>query len=324
MHIAILGAGVGGVTTAIALARLRHEVSIFERAPEPAQIGAGIVLWPNASFVLDQLGLLGTIASRSGRPRKMRRLNRHGKDLGHLDVASLDNHMGFPSYSILRRDLQAVLLDELSRLGVDVRYGHSAVSIAAMGDGGVHVDFLNGLRLRPDLVVGADGRMRSVARRFVTGDNTPLYQRFINWIGTLEADTDLVEEMSILDIWGVGDRFGVVPISTRKLYWAGGTAADTMATTTSASPKEELWSLFADWPSPVPEIIERAPTASINKIFVHDHDPIETWHKDNVILIGDAAHACLPTSGQGACQAIEDAWHLADCLTEHAGSLRVA
>lgn len=131
-------------------------------------------------------------------------------------------------------------------------------------------------------------------------------------------------ETSILDIWGVGDRFGVVPISMRKLYWAGGTAADTMATTTSASPKEELWSLFADWPSPVPEIIERAPAASINKIFVHDHDPIETWHKDNVILIGDAAHACLPTSGQGACQAMDDAWHLADCLTEHAGSLRVA
>jgi 2-polyprenyl-6-methoxyphenol hydroxylase-like FAD-dependent oxidoreductase len=63
------------------------------------------------------------------------------------------------------------------------------------------------------------------------------------------------------------------------------------------------------------------PAARIDKIRVHDHDPVPTWHRHNLILVGDAAHAALPTSGQGACQALEDAWHLANCVEAHPGKL---
>ena len=165
MNIAILGAGVGGVTTAIALVQRGYDVSIFERTPEPAHIGAGLVVWPNASFVLSELGLLSQVATLSGRPGKMRRVSAHGEDLGYLDIMALDAHMGFHSYSILRRDLQSVLLGELCRLGIEVHYNHSVSSLAAADDGKTHVLFRNGLQLTPDVVIGADGRMRSVARR---------------------------------------------------------------------------------------------------------------------------------------------------------------
>ncbi|NQY65110.1 MAG: FAD-dependent monooxygenase [Alteromonadaceae bacterium] len=90
-------------------------------------------------------------------------------------------------------------------------------------------------------------------------------------------------------------------------------------------PKNELNNRFKHWPQPIATIIiNKTPISSINKIYVHDHNPIKFWSKNNVLLIGDAAHAPLPTSGQGACQALEDAWHLANCLMESDGEINQA
>jgi len=317
MDIAILGAGICGVTTAIALAQRGYPVSIYERRVEPSHIGAGIVLWPNASFVLNELGILPDIAAVSGRPETMRRLAHGGEILGCLDITKLDEYMGFPSYSILRRDLYAVLLYELERLDVEVQYQHEATAITSAGGGKACIHFQNGLQIQPDLVIGADGRMRSIARQFVHGVNTPVYQGFINWIGILENKIDIIDEMSVSDIWGVGKRFGIVPVSKNKIYWAGGIAQETIDKTKKSSFKEELISEFSTWPGPVSDIIQQADERLINKIFVHDHDPIADWHRGNVILIGDSAHAPLPTSGQGACQAMEDAWHLVKFIEQY-------
>ena len=317
MEVVILGAGVGGVTTALALAQRGYKVSLFERTPGPAHIGAGIVVWPNASFVLKELGVLPAVAALSGRPEKMRRVSAEGEDLGYLDIMALDQRMGFPSYSILRRDLQSVLLDELTRRGVEVHYNHRATWVETGDHGQVRVNFENGLQLTPDIVIGADGRMHSIARQFVNGNNTPIYQGFINWIGVCESDTTIVDDVCVTDTWGRGERFGVVPVTRSKVYWAGGIAQKNIDGVKPATNKAALLSIFRGWPDPIPGIIERTPEALINKIFVHDHDPIDTWHRDNLVLLGDAAHAPLPTSGQGACQAMEDAWHLARCLQEH-------
>ena len=324
MEIAILGAGVGGVTTALALTQRGYKVSLFERTFEPAHIGAGIVVWPNASFVLNELGVLPEIAALSGRPEKMRRVSAEGEDLGFLDITALDRRMGFPSYSILRRDLQSVLLDELSRRGVEVHYNHTVSSVETDDRGYAQVNFHNGVQLRPDIVIGADGRMNSITRQFVNGNNTPIYQGFINWIGVCESDRAIVDEISVRDTWGRGERFGVVPVTRYKVYWAGGIAQEFINTTRPASNKAALLSIFQSWPDPITDIIERTPEILINKIFVHDHDPIDIWHRGNVVLLGDSAHAPLPTSGQGACQAMEDAWHLARCLQDHPGSHEAA
>ena len=232
--------------------------------------------------------------------------------------------MGFPSYSILRRDLQSVLLAELSRIGIEVQYNHSVSSIESDGHGKTYVNFQNGFQLRPDIVVGADGRMKSIARQFVNGNNTPTYQGFINWIGVYESDADIVNEISVFDVWGIGERFGVVPVTKNKIYWAGAIAQEVIDHTKHPSNIMELSSIFLGWPNPIPDIINNSSESLINKIFVHDHNPIETWHRDNVTLIGDSAHASLPTSGQGACQAMEDAWHLTRCLQQCPDSFQVA
>lgn len=314
MHIAILGGGVAGVASAIALRLKGHDVTVYERRETDTNIGAGIVVWPNAAFVLDRFGILDDIAAVAGRPRTMRRLSRGGADLGALDIGLIDERMGYPSLSILRSDFQRILLARLQSLGVAVRYGRNVVRI----EPGAVVHFDDGVTVTADLVVGADGRMASCARRYVTGDNTPVYQGFINWIGVCEGAFDAD---TISDYWGRGERFGIVPVGRDKAYWAGGAVQATIGACDPDAYLDELLRIFSDWPEPVRRVIAGTPAARINKIHVHDHDPVPTWHRDNLVMIGDAAHAALPTSGQGACQALEDAWHLANCLDAHPGDL---
>ncbi|MDC2890638.1 hypothetical protein [Psychrosphaera algicola] len=94
-----------------------------------------------------------------------------------------------------------------------------------------------------------------------------------------------------------------MPINDKSAYWAGGAFVSDLRNIKTEPElfKQELANHFSDWPKPILTLINETPVTSINKIYVHDHDPISTWYKTNVVLLGDAAHAPLPTSGQGAC-----------------------
>ncbi|MBG0872214.1 FAD-dependent monooxygenase [Burkholderia cenocepacia] len=317
MNIAILGAGVAGMSTALALAGRGHEIRLYERRPAESTMGAGVVLWPNAGFVLTQLGLLPDIVEAGGRLHAMRRIDRHGTLLKATEIGALDRRMGFPTVSILRRDLQAVLTRHLAARGIEVRFGHGATAIDTGADGRAVVRFDNGTTIAPDLVIGADGRMNSVARRHVVGDNTPVYQGFVNWIGVAQSNAPLVDEVSIFDYWGTRERFGIVALDRHRVYWAAAWPEADRCDTAEDDPRGMLERRFAPWPAPVTDVIRATPADTLTKIRVHDLDPVDAWHRGNVLLIGDAAHAPLPTSGQGACQALEDAWHLARCVDEY-------
>ena len=324
MKIAILGGGVAGVSSAIALKQKGFDVSIYERHKSASNIGAGIVVWPNAAYVLEQLEVLSAIKTMSGYPTRMRRLSNTNEDLGAIDIEMINGHMGYPSLSILRSDFQNTLILKLESLGVAIQYAHTVTNIETKNPGQAEAHFQNGAKITADVLIGADGRMASCARRYVHDDNAPVYQGFINWIGVYESEEESFEEITVADYWGVGERFGIVPVTKHKAYWAGGVACADIGPRNPAEYKAELVSIFSDWPQPVQMMIDRTPVERINKIYVHDHDPIQTWHKHNLIMIGDAAHAPLPTSGQGACQALEDAWHLANCLKENPYDLQKA
>ncbi|TQV87251.1 FAD-dependent monooxygenase [Aliikangiella coralliicola] len=317
MKIGILGGGVAGLSTAIALKQQGFEVEVFERRKSTTQIGAGIVCWPNASFVLEQLGLLDEIESVAGIPTQMIRYSSEGDQLGSLDINELNQLMAYKSYSILRKDLMEVLTSSALKSGVTIRYNHKVRSIKTGANQKANVIFDNGQQIRPDLIIGADGRMQSIARQYVNQDNKPVFQNFVNWIGVFESQEALFPSLSIKDYWGVGSRFGVVPVSATKAYWAGGLACDSIGEKNPETYSDELLSLFHQWPEPITKIINGTPQHQINKIYVHDHHPIKAWHKNNVIVIGDAAHSPLPTSGQGACQALEDSYQLAKIFREY-------
>lgn len=323
MDIAILGGGVAGLASALALARRGHRPRVYERRPAPATMGAGVTLWPNAGFVLAELGILDEVLELGGTPAAMYRYDAEGQSLGGLDIGPLDRLMGYPTCAILRTDLQAVLLRRAREAGVPVAFGREATAIANDPDGRAVVHFADGGRLSPDLVIGADGRMSSVARAHVAGGNAPVYQGFVNWIGVAESSRDLVDGASIHDYWGHGERVGIVALGRRKVYWAGAQAQTLeQARASAAAARDGEWRkvrrLFERWPDPIGAVIDATPPRALRLIAVHDLEPLARWHRGNVLLVGDAAHAPLPTSGQGACQALEDAWHLARCLEDPA------
>ena len=317
MNVVILGGGVAGISSAIALKQKGFDVTVYERHESETNIGAGIVVWPNAAYILEKLGVLNEIKSVSGYPSNMQRISSEGESLGSINIESINKIMGYPSLSILRKDFQNILIKKLKTLGVSVKYGHTVSKLITNKDNKVRVHFTNGIEITADVVIGADGRMTSLAREYVNGENKPIYQGFINWIGVFESDTKVFKEMDVKDYWGTGERFGIVPVSQNKAYWAGGIASENTNEINPENYKTELKSIFSSWSNTIEKVITETPVKKINKIYVHDHNPIEKWHKNNLIVIGDASHAPLPTSGQGACQALEDAWYLAECLIEN-------
>lgn len=321
MNIGILGGGIGGLSVAIALKQKGFDVDVYERHSRLTEIGAGIVCWPNASFVLKQLGMLDQVAKVSGLLKSMDRFSSEGEPLGSLNIHKLNELMTYPSYAIIRKDLMTILTLRSLELKIKIHYQHDVTALEQNQNGNVAVKFSNNKHITPNIVVGADGRMKSITRQYVNGKNAPIYQGFINWIGVFESDTEQFSELSVADYWGVGERFGIVPVSKTKAYWAAGIASKQIDKSIPALYQSELMSRFCTWPDPIAKIITETPLSGINKIYVHDHDNIDTWHKGNVILLGDAAHSALPTSGQGACQALEDAWHFANCLAEQQDNL---
>jgi 2-polyprenyl-6-methoxyphenol hydroxylase-like FAD-dependent oxidoreductase len=317
MNIVVLGGGVAGISSAIALKQKGFDVTVYERHKSEKNIGAGIVAWPNATYILDKLGVLNKVRTVSGYPSSMQRLSSKGDDLGSIDIESINEIMCYPSLSILRNDFQSILISKLKELGVSVKYGHTVSKLETTKNNNVKVHFSNGVNITADVVIGADGRMTSLARKYVNGENKPIYQGFINWIGVFESETKVFKDIAVKDYWGRGERFGIVPISQNKAYWAGGVASKNINERNPEIYKEELKSIFSSWSNIIEKVITETPVEKINKIYVHDHNPMRKWHKNNLIVIGDASHAPLPTSGQGACQALEDAWYLSECLIEN-------
>lgn len=221
----MLGAGVTGLSHGILLTQAGFEVDVYERHPDLSQMGAGIVCWPNACFVLQQLGVLETLSEVAGKPVAMNRYSHTGEAIGSLNINQLNRLMGYPSYSVLRRDLMKLLFHRAMKVGINIHFGHQ-VSQLHDAQSQTHVQFENGLTIAPDIIVGAEGRMKSLSRKYVHGDNTPIYQGIINWVGIFSGHTACFSNLSISDDWGTGERFGIVPISDTMAYWAGGVLSD--------------------------------------------------------------------------------------------------
>jgi len=303
-RIAIVGAGVAGIALAILATKQGYQVSLYERNSQVSSIGAGVTLWPNAMFVLQQMGLEKEVQQIGGVPSFMRQFDKNGVPQGELNIDEVNVLSGFASVTILRRDLMNILAKALDNFGVGIQFNCLMTT-----------EDVEKLKQEFMLVVGADGRMNSMVRQAIYPQRVkPCYKGFINIIGISRLEEGTLDN-AIQDFRSPGERFGIVPVRGGLCYWAAGWSTALDKERPLSQWFDEMHQRFINWPEPVQNVLKSYEKSSLKRIFVHDINPLPYWHQDNVLIIGDAAHAPLPTSGQGACQALEDAWHLSQNLT---------
>jgi 2-polyprenyl-6-methoxyphenol hydroxylase-like FAD-dependent oxidoreductase len=282
----VVGAGIGGVTAAVALQRCGWQVTVLERAPELGEVGAGISVWPSAVAVLEELGVKGVEkASVQSKPAGMRKAD------GRWVVSAAELGVELP-VMIHRAQLHDLITAEFGP-AVTVRTGYGVRTVTQDADGVT----VNG-ELRADLVVAADG-IRSVVRGTLYPQyKGPRYSGFSAYRGI--ADLDIDDGGG--ETWGRGQLFGFARLIDGRFYWYG--TANQPAGETSEP------TVFTSWHDPIPRLISSSEKVLQNDIYDLTL-PLVPFVQGRIVLLGDAAHAMTPNLGRGACSAIEDAGALA-------------
>jgi salicylate hydroxylase len=306
-RIAIIGAGIGGLSAAVSLRQSGADVDIYEQAAELTEVGGGINMGPNACRVLFRLGL-GPKLDRVG-VRPLTAHQRRWDDGRTLQKAPLnplcEQLYGAPHMTLHRRDL----LDAIAS-GMAAERVHLGHRLAGFTDHGDHVEawFENGARITIDVLVGADG-IHSTVRAALFGEEAPVFAGCVAYRGLVPA-----ERIANLDLepgnqsWvGPGGHFVHYFVSSaRLLNFVGWTEHDVWNREdwTDQATIARARAAFTGWHPQIDRIISAAETAFIWALF--DRDPQPRWSVGRITLLGDACHPMYPFMGQGAAQAIED------------------
>lgn len=306
MTITIIGGGIGGLATAVALHRIGIDAHVYERSEQLRETGAGLSLWRNALLALDAIGL-GDACRAHSLPYPGAALRRwDGRVLVSPAEKELKALIGEVGLVMHRAALLRLLSDAA---GSDrIHLGKTCVAVDANGDK-VTARFSDGSAATADALIGADG-LHSVVRRAVLGDDPPTYSGYTAWRGVTSFDHS---RLAAGESWGSGQRFGQVQMANSEVYWFA--TKNAPAGETSSSEKETVLNLFRQWHAPIPDLVAATPTAAVLRNDIYDRPPARTWTRGRITLLGDAAHPMTPNLGQGGCQALEDAVVLARALT---------
>ncbi|MFJ9889442.1 FAD-dependent oxidoreductase [Streptomyces sp. NPDC091287] len=324
--ILVIGGGIGGMTTALALARQGLDVHIVEQAPEFTEIGAGLQLAPNALRVLERLGVLPELAKHAVRPRNVVFLHADtGQHLTTIDLGEPFRQRYGHAYTVLHRsDLLNILLRACQDdARVTLESGRQMVEVHDRGDT-AEVVFADGEVYRTSALVGADGLWSRT--RALLSEDRPVSDHYVAYRGLLPMDQITIPvQLDDEIIWiGPGKHLVQYPIS-------GGQNYNQVAVFHSRAFRPEI-EFTEDWGTPA-ELDERFASScdqvrSAVKLVnrdrrwvMYDREPLQNWTRGRITLLGDAAHPMVQYLAQGACQAIEDADCLARQLAEHPGDV---
>jgi salicylate hydroxylase len=316
MKVVILGGGIGGLTTALALLHHGIEPIVLERAPL-MEVGAGIQIAANGTIVLRELGLEPALASIATVPARFDYLELSTGRL--LYVAPLGKEAevryGALLYNVHRADLIGLLAKALPSSAI--RLGAACESVS-QDDEGAYVTLQNGEVIRGDVVIGADG-IHSAVRTALRGPEEKQFANILMWRSLIPADrlTGLNLPVAGNNWFGVGRNI--------VSYWVRKDLYSVLASVPATEVSRESWTQSGDVAQLRRSFEGSEPTVqkmleAVDSTFItgmYHRDPIEHWTSGRIALLGDAAHAMVPYLAQGACQSIEDAWVLATCLKNH-------
>ena len=319
LNIAIVGAGYGGAAAAKALSLLGADVSVYEQASQMREVGAGIGLRPATMHRFSQWGIFDTIANVSSPSDYFEILTATGEPIMKDTWPEFGEQS--QTHLIHRGDFIDALLSVLPQ-GM-VHLGHKLETIEDKGGRSV-LTFTNGKSVEADLVVGADG-IKSVVREQLFSGKGPVFSGEHAYRAVISADDahGMVVDDNLRMYMGRGTKVYLLPLRHRNQMSFDITALCPDSTWAPTITKDDLVATVEGFDERIVNIARGLDMDTVNIRAVYDIDPVDTWHTDSVVLMGDAAHSMLHHQGQGANSAIEDAGALADALAE-AGTVKDA
>lgn len=321
MKVILIGAGIGGLSAAIALRAVGMETVVYESKPEIRFQGAGLGIGANAVMALHALGLGDAVLSFGKRMKEVRFVTERGSLLRRV-LTEAEGRTNAPDHVIVHRgDLLQLLLHAIGADGRVVT-GKTCIHVEQHKNG-VKVGFDDGTTDEGDLLVAADG-IRSAVRAAILPDVRPRYAGYTCWRAVVQADDALRYDPELfMEALGAAGRFGIAPMTGRSIYWFACVNAPAGDPAMNAVTAADLARRFAAYPEPVPQLL-----AASRDIRLLHHDieyipPLARFSYGRIVLLGDAAHATTPNLAQGAGQALEDAVVLAARL-KHAADWRDA
>lgn len=326
----IVGGGIGGLATALFIKQnTNHDVIIYEAHLPKEENGngsgfnesgsvtaGGLGLGPNGMNVLATLGkgengLAGKLLSRDDVliTETVDFCNSNGTLLGRFPLGSAKRY-GNPGVMLSRNTIQDLLKEEIDRLGIKIQYK----KVASVND--LVVQFEDGTSDSADYIVGADG-LHSKVRSSVVGDLAPTYSG-LTGIGGFMATDDIpnLKEANCTMQQGSRGFFGYAHFSKQLMWWSTFEAEEITKSNsrhmTIDKIRNTLLDRYGNWADPIPSIIKKAPASLYLPVYEMPH--LSKWNNDSIVLIGDAAHAMPPHSGQGVSCALEDAQLLGTIL----------
>lgn len=306
LPIAIIGAGIGGLSTAIALRKLGLRPIVFEAAPEIKALGAGLSLAANAIQALERIGIAGKVIPAGKQLDTFSILDQHGRPITVADTRALSARYGVNNFAIHRADLHRVLLAEMG--DIEIVTGKKALS-ATQDDKGVTIHFQDGTQHETGVLLVADGIHSALRQQLIPG-TTPRYAGYTCWRAVIQDPGLGIKGSS--ETWGSAGRVGVVPLINDQIYWFLCINAPQRDPAMQAMTPGDLAERFRDFHAPIPQVLQATRPEQLIWSDIIDLEPIRQYAFGRILLLGDAAHATTPNMGQGACQAIEDAAVLLD------------
>jgi len=314
IKIAIIGAGLGGLACAVALHRKGFNVQVYEKAQDFCPVGGGLGLLPNGSKILDKIhpGIVEEIKNLSCHVKETVLKNTQGENIRTRPANRFEDNYGYPLITVWWWRLQQTLV---SKLPTNIIHLNHRCTGFSQDDKAVDIFFDNQEKVHADLLIGADG-IKSVVRANLIADGEPHFLNSMSWRAVIKCNQELINPEQMGFVRGHREFMYLLNVGDGDIAWLyRQKSSDYSLSANKDEAKSRVLDKLAEWGKPLRALVEATPSERILEGGICDRLPLDSWSKRRVVLLGDAAHPMAPAAGQGANSSFEDAWVIADCLS---------